>query len=166
MDQDTSSVTTLTGVEGVSRETPSIKIEEKKSEKIIKGPSRLKLPLKQLGGLRIEDLELQWNKDEERIRLKMFTLKKRITCCTKLIEDYKNKGNTRAVEEKERQLGIDLQEYQKLRGKLDGIKERLGLDDKTKPLKVGIRALSPRQIEIKQRTENILQLKSVSSPKC
>jgi hypothetical protein len=118
-----------------------------------------------LGGLRVEDLETQWQRDEERYTQKMATLKRRMTTCTRIIEEYKAKGNQSAVEEKERQLGANKQDYLKLKKRLDGLKERLGQEGKSQPLRMQIRVLSPRQIEMKQRTEDILKLRPVEALK-
>jgi hypothetical protein len=149
---------------GASRETiPSI-IEQKVNSPRLP-PAKARPTLKPLGGLRVEDLETQWQRDEERYTQKMATLKRRMTTCTRIIEEYKAKGNQSAVEEKERQLGADKQDYLKLKKRLDGLKERLGQEGKSQPLRMQIRVLSPRQIEMKQRTEDILKLRPVEALK-
>lgn len=123
-------------------------------------PKQLPHPLR--GGLKLEDLEQQWRRDEERYHLKMISVRKKIQAKTKVIEDLKKQGITgKLLMEKEKQLGADLQEFDKIRGKLDGIRERLG-ESKTEPIKVPMRVLSPRQIEMKQRTEDILKLRCMS----
>ncbi|KAL0478075.1 60 kDa chaperonin [Acrasis kona] len=117
------------------------------------------------GGLKEEDLQELWMKDEERLSIKLCTLKKRIQAIPKLIIEYERRGDEKSAEEKKKQLGAQIQEFKKTKGKVEGLKERLGVETKITSPKLTMRVMSPRQLEMKHRTECILQLKNVESLK-